>query len=107
MLSLKRYAWLCVLGGEVAYFICLLGGYLPMRTERATEIHKALFGTLPGFTWGNPLSIILGAVYVFMLAWIFGAYIAWMHNTSLIQKPERTREQKSSAELSPGPIHSH
>lgn len=23
MLSLKRYGWLCVLGGEVAYFICL------------------------------------------------------------------------------------
>ena len=43
MLSLKRYAWLCVLGSEVAYFICLLGGYLPMRTERATEIHKADF----------------------------------------------------------------
>jgi hypothetical protein len=24
MLSLKRYRWLCVLGAEVAYFVCLL-----------------------------------------------------------------------------------
>ena len=42
LLSMKRYAWLCVPGGEVAYFICLFGGYLPMCTERAMEIHKAL-----------------------------------------------------------------
>jgi hypothetical protein len=61
MLSMKRYAWLCVAGGEVAYFICLFGGYLPMHTERAMEIHKALFETLPGFVWGNPLSVALGA----------------------------------------------
>jgi len=106
MLSLKRYAWLCVLGGEVAYFICLFGGYLPMRTERATEIHKALFETLPGFVWGNPLSVALGAVYVFVAAWAFGAYIAWMHNTSLI-KPERNPERKTSGEVSPSPVPSH
>lgn len=85
MLSLKRYGWLCVLGGEVAYLVCLAGGYLPMRTARATELHKALFETLPGFVWGSVGSIFLGALYVFVFSWIFAAYYVWMHNTSLVR----------------------
>ena len=85
MLQLKRYGWLCVLGGEIAYFVCLLGGYLPLRSARAVELHHLLFETLPGFVWGNPLSILLGAVYVFVFSWIFAAYMVWMHNTSLIK----------------------
>lgn len=84
MLSLKRYGWLCALGAEFAYFVCLAGGYLPMRTARATELHKALFETLPGLVWGSVASILLGAVYVFAFAWIFAAYYVWMHNSSLI-----------------------
>lgn len=88
MLSLKRYGWLCVLGGEIAYLLCLIGGYLPWRTAQGTALHHALFETLPGFTWGNPWSIVLGAVYVLVFAWIFACYMVWMHNTSLI-KPEK------------------
>ena len=84
MLSFKRYGWLCVLGGEVAYAICLVGGYMPLRTVRATELHRALFETLPGFMWGSVASIFLGAFYVFVFAWIFAGYFVWMHNTSLI-----------------------
>lgn len=86
MLSLKRYGWLCVLGAEVAYVICLVGGYLPWRTERARELHHMLFETLPGFTWGSIWSIILGAVYMFVFAWIFAWYYVWMHNTSLVKE---------------------
>lgn len=82
-LSLKRYGWLCVLGGEIVYFICLAGGYLPIRSSRAMELHHALFETLPGFVWGSAVSIILGVVYVFVFSWIFGAYMVWMHNSSL------------------------
>lgn len=85
MLSLKRYGWLCVLGSEIAYIICLLGGYLPLRTQRGIELHHSLFETLPGFVWGDTLSIILGAVYMFLFSWIFAWYIVWMHNTSLIK----------------------
>ena len=85
MLSLKRYGWLCVLGSEVAYIICLLGGYLSIRTQRGIELHHTLFETLPGFTWGNPWSIVLGAAYIFAFSWIFAWYIVWMHNTSLIK----------------------
>ena len=84
MLSLRRYGWLCVLGGEVAYLVCLLGGYLPLRSARGTELHHTLFETLPAFVWGQASSMVLGAAYVFVFAWIFGAYMVWMHNTSLI-----------------------
>lgn len=86
MLSLRRYGWLCVLGGEVAYVICLAGGYLPIRNTRAMELHRELFETIPGFIWGNVGSIFLGAAYVFAFAWLFAWYMVWMHNTSLINK---------------------
>lgn len=88
MLSLKRYGWLCVLGSEIAYAICLAGGYLPLRTSRATELHRALFETMPGFAWGSVASVFLGAFYVFVFAWIFAGYYVWMHNTSLIGDEE-------------------
>lgn len=85
MLLLKRYGWLCVLGGEVVYFICLLGGYFPLRNAKALELHHLMFEMLPGFTWGSLTSILLGAVYVFVFSWIFAAYMVWMHNTSTIK----------------------
>ncbi len=82
-LSLKSYVWKCVLGSEVAYVLCLLGGYIPWRSEVATELHHRLFETLPGFVWGSLGSVVLGAVYTFVFAWIFGSYMVWMHNSSL------------------------
>ena len=91
MLSLKRYGWLCVLGGEIAYAICLAGGYLPLRTARATELHHALFETMPGFVWGSAASVFLGAFYVFAFSWLFAAYYVWMHNSSL-RASERSGE---------------
>lgn len=87
MLSFKSYVLKCVLGGEVAYALCLLGGYLPLgRTPRATDLHHALFETLPGFVWGELSSVILGALYVLIFSVVFGAYMVWMHNSSLINK---------------------
>jgi hypothetical protein len=85
MLSLKRYRWLCVLGAGVAYFLCLLGDFLPIRTAAGIELHHRIFETLPGFVWLNTQSVILGAFYMFAFAWIFGSYFVWMHNTSLIK----------------------
>ena len=90
MLSLKRYRWLCVLGAEVAYFACLLGDFLPIRTAAGIEIHHKIFETLPGFVWLNIESVILGAVYMFAFAWIFGSYFVCMHNTSLIKTENET-----------------
>jgi hypothetical protein len=87
MLSQKRYRWLCVLGTEVAYFACLLGDFLPMRTAAGIELHHKIFETLPGFVWLNAASVVLGSVYMFAFAWIFGTYFVWMHNSSL-DKPE-------------------
>jgi hypothetical protein len=85
MLSMKRYRWLCVLGAEVVYFVCLFGDFLPFRTPSAIELHHKIFETLPGFVWLNIQSVILGAIYMFVFAWIFGSYFVWMHNTSLIR----------------------
>lgn len=85
-LSLKSYALKCVLGMEVVYVICLIGGYLPWRTGRGIELHHTLFETLPGFFWGNVGSYLWGAILVGVIAWIFGAYIVWMHNSSLVSK---------------------
>jgi hypothetical protein len=72
-----------VLGAELAYAICLLGGFLPIRSTKGIELHHALFETLPGFVWINVGSAFLGAFYMFVLAWVFGTYMVWMHNTSL------------------------
>ncbi len=85
-LSLKSYGWKCILGGEVAYVICLLGGFLPLRSAKGVELHHTLFETLPGFTWISFSSFLLGAVYVFLFAWIFAWYYVWMHNSSMIRK---------------------
>ena len=85
-LSLKSYGWKCVLGAEAVYILCLLGGFLPVRGGRGLELHHALFETLPGFTWINFGSILLGAFYMFAFAWIFAWYYVWMHNSSLVSK---------------------
>ncbi|KKS77541.1 MAG: hypothetical protein UV64_C0014G0007 [Parcubacteria group bacterium GW2011_GWC1_43_11b] len=85
-LSLKLYGWKCVLGAEVAYLVCLVGGFLPLRSSLGIELHHRLFETLPGFVWISLGSIILGAVYMFVFAWIFAWYYVWMHNSSLIRE---------------------
>jgi hypothetical protein len=97
MLSLKRYRWLCVLGTEVGYTLCLLGGFLPIRSAAGIELHHKLFETLPGFVWINGQSVILGGFYMFVFAWIFGTYFVWMHNTSLTSPQTRTSEEPRKA----------
>ncbi len=82
-LSLTTYAWKCVLGAEVVYVICLLGGFMPWRSARGMELHHTIFETLPGFTWINAGSVVLGAVYALAFALILAAYFVWMHNSSL------------------------
>lgn len=85
-LSLKSYGWKCVLGGEVAYVLCVLGGFLPLRSVAGIQLHHTIFETLPGFTWISVGSFILGAFYIFVFAWIFAWYFVWMHNSSLTNK---------------------
>jgi hypothetical protein len=96
MLSLKRYRWLCILGGEVAYALCLAGGFLPIRGSQGMELHHALFETLPGFVWINPQSVVLGAFYVFAFSWIFGTYMVWMHNSSLVEAENKNLDLSPS-----------
>jgi hypothetical protein len=85
-LSLRKYVWKCVLGTEVLYVLCVLGGFLPFRSAAGIELHHRLFETLPGFVWISSGSFILGAVYMFIFAWVFGSYFVWMHNSSLTSK---------------------
>lgn len=80
-LSLKSYGWKCVLGTEVFYVGCLIYG--SFLSGKAQELHHSLFGLIPGFTWGSVGSVIWGAAYFFVVAWIFAWYYVWMHNTSL------------------------
>ncbi len=82
-LLFPSYVKKCVLGTEIAYAICLIGGYLPFRSTRGTELHHALFETLPGFTWGSFGSIIWGAILLALVAVVAGSYMVWMHNSSL------------------------
>ena len=90
-LSPFSYVWKCVLGLEVIYAICLIGGFLRFRSERGIEAHHALFETLPGFTWINAASAILGAVYMLVFACIFGLFMVWMHNSSIKEEPSIRR----------------
>ena len=80
-LSIGKYAALCVLGGEIAYAVCLVYG--TTLTGKAAELHHALFELLPGFTWLGAGGVIAGAVSVALWSGIGGAYIAWMHNVSI------------------------
>lgn len=85
-LSLKSYWWKCVLGAEVAYVLCVLGGFLPLRSAAGVQLHHTIFETLPGFTWISFGSFILGAFYILVFALIFASYFVWMHNSSLTNK---------------------
>ena len=82
-LSYFSYVWKCVAGIEVAYFLCLLGAFVLESTAAGSQLHHTLFETLPGFTWLTPGSVLLGAVYMFIFAVLFGTYIVWMHNSSI------------------------
>jgi hypothetical protein len=82
MLSETKYAGLCVLGMEVFYVLCFAYGLLISGKTR--ELHQSLFELLPGFVWGNPLSMVWGAVLLGIFALVAGWYIAWMHNVSLV-----------------------
>ena len=83
MLSIKKYAALCVLGAEVFYVLCLFYGVL--LSEKGRELHAALFELIPEFVWGDLISMIWGGVFVGVLAGLGGWYIAWMHNASIVQ----------------------
>jgi len=85
-LSLKSYGWKCVLGGEILFILCWLGGFLSLRSEAGTSLHHQLFETFPEIIWGTLGSFILMAIYVFTFSWVFAAYYVWMHNSSLVGK---------------------
>jgi hypothetical protein len=86
MLSKAKYSGLCVLGTEAFYVLCVAYGSL--LVGKAQELHHSLFELLPGVAWGNPLSLLWGAVSLGVFALIVGWYVAWMHNVSLLTSKE-------------------
>ena len=82
MLSKTKYAALCVLGMEIFYVVCTAYGFT--LSGPAMELHHSLFELLPLFTWGTVTSFLTGALALGIFAGIFGWYVAWMHNVSLI-----------------------
>ena len=81
MLFKTKYASLCVLGMEIFYILCI--GYGLLLSSKTMELHNSLFELIPGVHWGNQASMVWGALYLAIPAWIGGWYIAWMHNVSL------------------------
>jgi hypothetical protein len=81
MLSTTKYVALCVAGMEIFYVLCL--GYGFLLSQKARELHQALFELIPGFAWDDPVRMVWGGFYMGVFALIFGWYVAWMHNTSL------------------------
>lgn len=69
---------------EVFYALCIAYGLL--LSGKAQELHHALLELIPGFAWGNPVSLVWGAVYMGALGWMAGWYIAWMHNASVVDR---------------------
>jgi hypothetical protein len=82
MLFKTKYAGLCVLGTEIFYVLCI--GYGFMLSGEAMKLHHALFELIPGFSWGSAASMVWGALYLGIFAWVGGWYVAWMHNLSLV-----------------------
>ena len=80
-LSLGKYAGLCVLGGEVAYTVCMTYGTALSGSTAA--LHLSLFQLLPGFSGMNVGSWFAGAISVAIWSGLGGLFIAWMHNVSL------------------------
>lgn len=81
-LSIKKYAALCVLGGEIVYTGCMLYGLT--LSGKAAELHLSLFQLLPGFGGMSVVSWIAGAISVALWSGVGGSYIAWMHNKSIV-----------------------
>ena len=88
MLSSAKYAALCVLGTEIFYVLCL--AYDSLLSEKAQQLHHSLFELLPWFVWGNPVSMVWGAVLLGLFALVAGLYISWMHNVSLVTGKSHT-----------------
>jgi len=64
------------------HILCI--GYGFVLTGKAMDLHHSLLELIPGFSWANPVSMVWGALYIGILAWVGGWYIAWMHNASLL-----------------------
>ncbi len=81
MLRFGPYVWKCLLGTEVVYVACVFYGAALSGPQRT--LHRQLLELLPFFQWNQPVPMLLTAVCLAVYAAAFGAYMVWMHNSSL------------------------
>lgn len=81
-LSFQSYVLKCILGAEIFYILCRIYPYF-LNTE-AKALHNTLWEmAIPGFSAGNVGGFIWGFIYMGISATVFGAYMVWMHNSSI------------------------
>lgn len=93
-LSLKNFSWRFALGAEVIYLACLTYGF--SLEGKGAELHRTIFETLPGFVWINPLSVLLGAIYIAVYSLAVAWFLVWAYNSSL----EQTGKRQSAGSIS-------
>ena len=83
MFSYQSYIWKCVLGSEIIYVLCMV--YRVFVTAELLPLHDSLLRLLPGFSW-TPAGMLAAAVGIAVYSAVFGAYMVWMLNSSIIKK---------------------
>ena len=59
-------------GTEIFYVLCI--GYGFVLAGKAVDLHRGLLELIPGFSWGNPVSVVWGALYLGILAWVLSKH---------------------------------
>ncbi len=81
-LSFQSYVLKCILGAEIFYVVCRIYPYF--LNGEAKALHDTLWQiAIPGFLAGSLAGLVWGFIYIAIIAAIFGAYMAWMHNSSI------------------------
>jgi hypothetical protein len=71
-ITVPHYAWHCLLVGEGAYFLCILGGYLTLVVGQRVGLYDALLEPTPEFFWHGRLNLMVGAAFISAVGWVFG-----------------------------------
>ena len=86
MKSIGKFSLLVFAGSEIFYLI--LQEYGRILTLKERDLHHALFELIPGFVWGDMMSMIWGALVFGCVITAVGTYVAWAYSFSFHKKHE-------------------